>query len=173
MAELVRSWGAWLGASGWASMVGFAASLVSIAGVPFAVWSAWRASRAAEAARAAAREATEKLSRFSGIVSLSAMIEQIEGLKELHRRGSWSMAVTRYSPIRRALISLREEGTVLTQEQMRDVQGTISLLSRMEQVVDKALAQDKAELSSTKLNQQLSINLGRLQAILHQIQRGP
>lgn len=171
MAELVRQWGSWLDASGWAVLIGLLASIVSILGVPFAVTKAWQARTAAEAARAAAREATEQLSRFGSIANLSTTIEQIEGLKELHRRGSWNLAVTRYSPIRRALIGLREEGVLLTPDQMRDIQAAITLLGRMEQVVDRALAQRETELDLSRLNQQLSLILDRLQSVLYQMQR--
>lgn len=157
--------------SGAATLVGFVASLVGIAGVPLAIWNAWRARRAAEAARAAAREATDKLSRFSGIASLSTVIEQIEGLKDLHRRGSWSLAVARYSPIRRALIELRTTGALATPDHLQTVQATISRLGKLERVVDKALANAETEPDLSRLNQQLSTSLDNLQAVLLQLQR--
>ena len=63
------------------------------------------------------------------------------------------------------------EEVVLTSEQMRDVQGMISLLSDMEQVVEEALAQSGPKLDSSRINRQLSLHLDRLQSVLHRMQR--
>lgn len=160
-----------LDATGLPTLVGFVASLVALIGVPGAFWKAAQARKSADAASQAARDALERLSVFESVASLSAAIEQIEGMKELHRRKAWTLAVARYSPIRRALNAVRQREERLSDEHLRDLQAVVSLLGRMEQELDSALTRGKVEPNPSRLNRQLSGSLDRLQALLHHLQR--
>jgi hypothetical protein len=159
-----------LSQGGWAEVIGFAASIVSLLGVPSAVWKAKQAQNAADAARRAANDMRTRIVTFEITSTLSMAIEQIEGLKSLHRNKAWPSALERYSPIKRTIIGIRERQTGLSNDHKAHIQSIIKVLTDLERQAELSIRNEKEEPDISKANRLLSDGLEKLQTILHTLE---
>lgn len=171
MTELIRQWGAWLDASGWADVVGLVASVVGIADVPFAVWNAWRAKRAAQAAREAAQEASSRLGRYESATRLNEITSRLASIRALQNQEQWYALVEMYAETRRSLIAVRAGNTDLNASQAVVLQDSVALLGRLEYELDAALAGGQMPANMAENNQLLAERLDAIHQLSHELGR--
>jgi hypothetical protein len=76
--------------------------------------------------------------RDLAIADLSGTQEQIQTLKDLHRRGEWERALSRYPEILKGLIQIRYRYPGLSPHDDENIQRGIAQLVSIESIVDRA-----------------------------------
>jgi hypothetical protein len=161
----------WLNGTSVDEVLGFAASLVALLGVPSAVWQAWRARSAAEAAEVASRNTLAKLSTLRTISQLSAVRERLKDLKAFNRLHAAGEAIERYSLLRDALVEIRAGELGFDDEEQRSLQQTITILAELERELDRAREAGAPHIGFADANAQLSDELDRLSDLLARLER--
>lgn len=161
----------WLSATRINELFGFVGFFITILGFPVTLYGVYRSKKAAEAAKDAAEQTRDRIDTFYVIRVLSSAIAQIRALQSEQREGNYRNLPVRYNEIRALLIGVRERAMNLSDEQRTVIQSTISLLSRIEQEVERALAAGKPWGNVAKANGLLSERTDELLAPLHTLER--
>jgi len=121
-----------------------------------------------------ARRLTEQLrgdlKRIDAASELSSAIACMTEIKTLHRMGQWFIVLDRYSSLRKSLILIRENNHDLNDESKKIIQSTISLLSAIEDIVEKSNNKKEPPEDVPKLNQIISKQMDKMHPILLELQ---
>jgi hypothetical protein len=117
MNGLIRELAAWSMTSGWGEVLGLAASVIAIVGVPGALLQAWRARAAADAARLAALETRSRIALLDAVHKLAATVAKLDELDERLAAGDGSALAKSVKAVRREVIGVLSQRSRLTLNQ--------------------------------------------------------
>ena len=151
-----------------ASVVGFFVTLVGFAVTALQIAIAKRAS-VLVAERVS--EVRQKISQQGLAIDLTALMSDIEEIKALHRIGAWDAMPSRYTSIRKRLVSVKSNTQSLTRSQKTTIQGAIGQFRDIEEIVEAALASKHAPDDVASLNKIASAQSDKLSAVLTAVQQ--
>ena len=143
------------------TFVGFAATLFQIA----------RARQVSALVAERVSEVRLKISQQSLAVDLAALMNDIEEIKALHRIGAWGAMPSRYTSIRKRLLSLKSNSETLTKLQKSSIQGVIGQFKEIEEIVEATLASGEPPDNVARLNKLASAQSDKLTAVLTAVQQ--
>ena len=112
-----------------------------------------------------------KISQQGLSIDLVALMSDIEEIKALHRIGAWDAMPSRYTSIRRRLVSLKANSQNLTKSQKSSIQGVIGQFRDIEEIVETALASRQVPQDVANLNRIASAQSDKLTAVLTAVQQ--
>jgi hypothetical protein len=95
----------------------------------------------------------------------------VDDLKTFHRSGAWNALPSRYDPVRRQLLAVKTNYPNLSKSQHSTIQGIIRQFASIGQVVEEALASNKAPDDIASLNNIVTEQGDKLNVILVAVQR--
>ena len=147
----------------WADVSGFVVSLVGFAITFGAVL---KSKNAAVASKEAALAAKESIRLFDAIQDFSTAIAILEEIKRVQRGVGISETLPdRYAAIRKQLIMLKNSSVPLTGDHLTVVQNSITNLSTMEKLIEKAL-ETGAPFPTARYNTLISADIDKLVEVL-------
>lgn len=152
--------------SDYLSLVGF---FLTIVGFGITTYAAVRARKAADAARDASLAATIGLRRADFVSEASTIIHLIEEIKRLHRSSAFELLPERYAAVRSRVISIRESGLVVGEEEPSLLQDVVARVASLERLydADNAFLSDAKKL--VKSNESLSLCTDSLHALIEKV----
>ncbi|MCX6597406.1 MAG: hypothetical protein NTV70_13680 [Acidobacteria bacterium] len=143
----------------WAEWAGFA---ISIIGFGITIWqiieakqAARNAQSAAEHAQAATIRTRASILRVQALSQLERAVHLTRGLKELHRRQAWELALQSSDQASEALQAFRDASSELTEPERLGIQGSIQELATMRELIEEGAQPDLPSLLNRALDQQL------------------
>jgi hypothetical protein len=143
------------------SVVGFAFTLVQVA----------RSKSASEETQKAVAGVREKLELQTVATDLTALMDDIEEMKHLHRLNAWAVMPTRYATVRRKLVSVKATCPTLTRSQKSSIQGIIAQFKDIEDIVEQAIASNKTPSDVAALNKLAADQGDKLTVVLVSVQQ--
>lgn len=143
------------------TILGFAATLIGV----------FKSKSAAEKAAAAAREMRASLLYVDTVAELASALTTMEEIKRLHRAAAWPVLPDRYATLRRQLVGIVSAGSPVSDGHRGALQIAIDQLVAIERKVETAIARSDAPPNPAKLNQVVSEQIDRLEAVLRTLQR--
>ncbi|MCX6590672.1 MAG: hypothetical protein NTZ56_04025 [Acidobacteria bacterium] len=153
----------------WAEWAGFGISIVGFGITIWQVLDAKRAARAAQSAAEMAREATvrarEQILRDQAIAQLERATQLLRGMKLLHRRKQWDLALRDSDQASEAIQAFRHAVFGLPLQDDVVIQACINDLVSMRELVEEK-ADGNHESSPPYLNSILDELIGKLMGVL-------
>ncbi len=109
--------------------------LVGIVGFLFAIWQILRTKTIAEKIQSSVTAVQMELEKRTLITDLDELTRDLEELKDLHRKNVPELLPTRYTSIRRRLIKVRAETTILTRKEKIGIQKSITQFGEFERTI--------------------------------------
>jgi len=140
--------------SDYLSVVGF---ILTIGGLLITSIAAVKAKNAAVAAKDASVAAATGLRRIDFVAEAQTILHLIEELKRLHRSNAYDLLPERYSAVRSRVISIRESGFVIGDDELSLLQDVVARVAALEQLYDgnNGFLRDVRKL--VKYNKSLSV----------------
>jgi hypothetical protein len=157
-----RNWDAGASVLGvFVTIIGFAVTLIQVA----------RSKSAAQRAEEAVAGVREDLALQSVATDLTALMADIEEMKQLHRLGYWNIMPIRYAGVRRKLIEVRASCPNLTRTQKSSILGIIEQFKDIEQLVEEAIANNEPPKDVAAINKLSSDQADKLSEVLVAVQQ--
>lgn len=121
----------------WLGIVGFG---ITIGGFLVTIRGVRKAKTAAESAARSAEETRSKLVLQATVSDLNRIVAEFDEIKMLQRARVWYALPTRYTSLRRQLMTVKENNGGLSKKDRAEIQGVIQQLMDIEDVVETALA---------------------------------
>lgn len=124
--------------------------------------------RASLQAKRAAEDMRSKLLHFDSVVGIQTIIEKLDHIKQLHRKGAWDYLPDHYSRLLRLLFDVRSGQPNLTPEQNTVLQRAVVTTRRLEEVsVNSHLEPHSPD--AKKVNRQITAQMVDLSELLSQL----
>jgi hypothetical protein len=160
------------GAADYASVFGLATSLLGFA---ITITVAVRSKSVAERVGGAVADVRSKLALQASVVDLHRIIAEIDDLKFIHRAGAWEVLPSRYSAVRKQILSLKARDRRLSRAHKSALQSVVQKLSAIEADVERSLAGklagNAAKMDPAALNHVIAVQSDKLSTILNDVQR--
>lgn len=161
--EVEVSWSWEISFGDFASILGV---LLALIGLHQTRRAARKSAASAEAAKVAAERARDSVKNITAIADASAAITGLEEVRTLHRLRQWTYLPDRYSRVKGSLFSLRDASPNVSDDAKETIQGTIVQISRMENLIERAISRTGNNIDSARLNRILSKEIDNLNELL-------
>jgi hypothetical protein len=145
---------------------------VSIVGFVFTIWNVMRSKSAAQQAADATARIRKDISRMDSVADCTQAIAAMNAIKRFHRNKAWEILPERYTELRKALISIKNNNPLISDEYKKKMQSAIQHTSSIEKKVEEALELNQAPPDAAKINFIMSKMVDNLQIILENIKQG-
>ncbi len=146
----------------WGDLSSVAGLAVSIVGFWVTIIAVRKAKSAAQQAKLASDETRQNLLAANALVSFGLATSMMQEIQRLHRTGKWILLPDRYTELKRALISIREQHPNITDEQKSVLTGSLAHLRAMEQKVERALEKNLEPTGVANMNGVLSVEIEKI-----------
>jgi hypothetical protein len=145
--------------------------VVSLLGLGFAIWQLSQLRGETRASREASEATRKAIGRDLAIADLSGTREQIQTVKDLHRRGEWDRALSRYPDIQKVLTDIRYRYPELSSDDAEKIQKGIRQLGSMESSIDRGTPYIRPEVVADWNQEliQIQVTLAELENQLRQL----
>lgn len=140
--------------------------LASLVGLAIVIWASLSAKNAAEQARDAARQVKDRIATLDTLADVSAALAIMEEIKRLQRAGAWTIALDRYSTLRRHLVRVEQINPGLTDLQRRQVAHSIVQFRVVEATVERGISAGAAGLNFADVNRVVSGQIDRIERVM-------
>ena len=164
--EQLQSW-----AACWGDLASIVGTGLSLIGFMLTIAAVWRSKRAAEGAQRAAEATRTSFAQYDAVADLSAATALMDEIRRLQRLRAWPILPDRYAELRRKLVALKGSAAKLTDEQRQTFQGTVETFADLERRIERAISTSAMPPNPAKLNEIVSTQIDRVQAVLLAVQR--
>lgn len=155
----------------WGDVASVVSVLITLVGFLWTLIALARSKSAAKRVAEAVADVQKQLSIQGLSVDLAALMSEIEEIKHLHRLGVWQAMPTRYTSVRKQLLTIKETCPVLTKSQKSSLQGVLQQMQAISDAVETALAAKRAPQDAASLTRIASAQGDKLTSVLLQIQQ--
>jgi hypothetical protein len=146
----------WLHDGNWDAGASVLGVCISLVGFGLTLWGVARSKSAAKRAEEAATGVRDKLTLQTVAADLTALMTDIEEMKQLHRLGYWTVMPIRYAAARKKLFAVRASCPTLTKTQRASILGIIEQFKDIEGIVEQAIASTQPPNDVAGLNKLLT-----------------
>ncbi|MCK2165158.1 hypothetical protein [Thalassospira xiamenensis] len=143
------------------SVIGFGATLINLA----------KTSSAAKRAELAATKTQKSIRLFDTVADASKAVSMLEEAKRLNRAKEWKVLLDRLSDIKKILVAINIENSLLNDLQTRKIQSSVTQLATMEHVLEKAISESVDPDDPLQIARTISKQIEKVYAVLIELKQ--
>lgn len=144
---------------------------IGIAGLWVAISQIRKTKTAAELARQSVDDFRDEMGNLNTIEEFSKALNAIQDIKRFIRFKAYSVVPERLNEVRHSLITIRESGTDLTEEDEKQFQKSITLFKQLEDKFEAFLYDQKEQTEDPKILSKITAQADGLKALLVRIRK--